>query len=84
MVVTNTISRVSLRLGELRVLTITVGKKVGVDVTEVHKWRIFSDIIKGQTKSTFGMCQVEDHVRPDLTRRVPTWCVAFFVAYFHR
>jgi hypothetical protein len=31
---TNTSSRTRLRPGELRVLTITIGNKVGVDVTE--------------------------------------------------
>ena len=36
---------------------------------------IFSNIIKGHTKTTLSMRQVDDHVRPGLTRRVPTICV---------
>ena len=36
------------------------------------KTSMFSNIIKGQTKATLGIRQLEDHVRPGLTSRVPT------------
>ena len=39
------------------------------------KSSILSNIIKGHTKSTLSMRQVEDHVCPGLTRRIPTICV---------
>jgi hypothetical protein len=35
----------------------------------------FSNIIEGHTKATLSMRQVQDHVRPGLTRRVPNICV---------
>jgi hypothetical protein len=44
---------------------------------------IFSNVIKCHTKTTLGMCQVEDQVCPDFTRRVPTWpSVCFLVPLF--
>ena len=48
------------------------------------KTSMFSNIIKGHTKTTLGMRQVEDHVCPGITRRVPTICVLLSTPFQER
>ncbi len=41
------------------------------------KCSILSNIVKSHTKTTLSMCQVKDHVTPNLDLRIPTVCVLF-------